>query len=190
MNTMKIQLMSEEDELISMLKENLTLEQLGIKNGMKLVVDGEEPGGEDVDEDVNFKLPEEEYEKRDDTARQFLQRNKLGKYDELKKSKLEEELRREDEIALQIPIDSRCEVTLKGQLPKRGRVMFNGKVHFKPGTWIGVEYDEPVGKNNGSVDGTEYFVCKDKYGAFLRPSNVNSGDYPVIDELELELDEI
>jgi|TARA_B100001142_G_scaffold321183_1_gene367433 tubulin-specific chaperone B len=64
--------------------------------------------------------------------------------------------------------------------------MFVGnKVDGLPkGWWIGVKFDEPVGKNDGSVkkNGVRLFECDDGYGSFQRPSNVTCGDYPVVDE--------
>lgn len=52
-----------------------------------------------------------------------------------------------------VQVDDRCEVRLPNQLPKRGRVAYVGKAHFKPGSFVGVVYDEPVGKNDGNVQG-------------------------------------
>merc|ERR1711892_1553687 len=46
---------------------------------------------------------------------------------------------------------ARCEVAVPGQLHRRGTIRFSGNVHFQPGWWVGVEYDEPSGKNDGSV---------------------------------------
>ena len=44
-------------------------------------------------------------------------------------------------------VGDRCEVELGG---KRGVVMFVGKAEtLGPGFWIGVQYDEPVGKHDG-----------------------------------------
>ena len=51
------------------------------------------------------------------------------------------------------------------------------------GAWIGVELDEPTGKNNGSVKGKRYFECKANSGAFVRAERVEVGDFPVLDEL-------
>ncbi|ETO21207.1 hypothetical protein RFI_15996 [Reticulomyxa filosa] len=40
----------------------------------------------------------------------------------------------------------------------------NIKVKFAEGTWYGIELTKGVGKNKGSVDGHEYFVCENKQG--------------------------
>ena len=31
-----------------------------------------------------------------------------------------------------------------------------------------------IGKNNGTVDGHEYFQCRDKYGLFVKPDRISS----------------
>ncbi|GAB1598063.1 KIF13A isoform X15, partial [Argonauta hians] len=51
---------------------------------------------------------------------------------------------------------------------KPGVVQFIGNVHFASGTWIGVELDNPEGKNDGSVNGSRYFKCRSKHGIFVR----------------------
>ena len=37
---------------------------------------------------------------------------------------------------------------------------------------MGVELDQPQGKNDGSVDGTRYFTCKPNHGLFTASSKV------------------
>ncbi len=41
-----------------------------------------------------------------------------------------------------------------------------------------MQFDEPVGHNDGSVKGMQVFTCPAGYGAFVRGSNITVGDYP------------
>lgn len=60
-------------------------------------------------------------------------------------------------------------------LGERGVVRFVGNTQFASGQWIGVELDSTLGKNNGSVNGIEYFKLLKQdglYGIFVRPDLV------------------
>ncbi|KAJ3427323.1 dynactin subunit [Anaeramoeba flamelloides] len=49
-----------------------------------------------------------------------------------------------------------------------GTIKFIGKTRFDSGIWVGIELDQPVGKNNGTIEGVTYFKCGDKCGVFVR----------------------
>lgn len=122
------------------------------------------------------------YSKRGDTVQSYLKRNKMGKYNEAEMKLMEEEKeaeeKKEAEVAAKLTVGDRCEVSVPGSLSRRGSVRFVGEVDFKSGWWAGIEYDEPLGKNDGSVDGRRYFSCRDKYGGFVRVASVTVGDFP------------
>lgn len=110
---------------------------------------------------------------------------------------------------LEIAIGARCEVeSAEEGLHKRGTVRFVGQTAFSnSGIWIGIEYDEPIGRNDGScvnlfllisdddddvascrVQGKRYFTCRPNYGVFVRSDRVTVGDFPV-EELNFDDDE-
>ena len=109
-----------------------------------------------------------------DSALAFKKRMKLGQFADrsVAAAKVAEEVAgKEKELADSISVGARCEVTVADSEPKRGTVMFvgvcvckrerererdtfsfsSGLTKFKPGYWVGVKYDEPVGKNDGRL---------------------------------------
>ncbi|XP_026111056.1 CAP-Gly domain-containing linker protein 1 isoform X3 [Carassius auratus] len=61
---------------------------------------------------------------------------------------------------------------------KTGVVRFLGETDFAKGEWCGVELDEPLGKNDGTVAGTRYFHCQAKYGLFAPVHKVTRIGFP------------
>ena len=59
-----------------------------------------------------------------------------------------------------------------------GVVRFVGTTEFYHGTWVGVELDSAVGKNNGTVMNKTYFTCPDHHGVFVQPSAIVSVQIP------------
>ncbi|KAL6478628.1 hypothetical protein MHYP_G00120610 [Metynnis hypsauchen] len=145
----------------------------------------------DLSKVEKYEISEEAYQKRADSLRNFKKNMKVGQFNEENMGKREEahaQKEEEEKAALaSITVGKRCQVQVAGQPTKIGTVMFVGTTDFKPGYWVGVKYDEPLGKNNGSVNGKQYFECEPKYGAFVKPLSVTVGDFP---EEDYGLDEM
>ncbi|KAF9916141.1 hypothetical protein BX616_004523 [Lobosporangium transversale] len=53
-----------------------------------------------------------------------------------------------------------------------GYLRFIGPTEFKTGIWAGIELDTPTGKNDGSVNGVQYFNCRPKCGIFVLANKI------------------
>ncbi|KAK3266326.1 hypothetical protein CYMTET_25050 [Cymbomonas tetramitiformis] len=51
-----------------------------------------------------------------------------------------------------------------------GMIRYFGEVIFAPGDWVGIELEQPEGRNDGSVQGITYFTCPPNCGLFVRAS--------------------
>jgi len=47
---------------------------------------------------------------------------------------------------------------------------------------VGVAFDEPLGKGDGSAKGKHYYECTPGHGSFVRPDKVTAGDFPPLDD--------
>ncbi|KAF8507959.1 CAP Gly-rich domain-containing protein [Hysterangium stoloniferum] len=130
----------------------------------------------DVSRVQKFEISSEEYATRSDSILAYKQAHKIGRFAPPLQSVEPEEPKTE------IPLGSRCEVdTGESELKKRGTVRFVGPTKFAKGLWVGVEYDEPLGKNDGSVQGERYFTARQSYGGFVRLDRIRVGDFPMED---------
>lgn len=119
----------------------------------------------DVSQVPKFEISEEDYSSRQgklvaislivynvvdfvniDTVLAYKKAHRIGRFAPSVASQEEEEF-----IPENITLNARCEVdTGDSGLKKRGVVRFVGKTKFAKGIWVGIEYDEPLGKNDGS----------------------------------------
>eukprot|EP00002_Diphylleia_rotans_P018031 TRINITY_DN3492_c0_g1_i1.p1 TRINITY_DN3492_c0_g1~~TRINITY_DN3492_c0_g1_i1.p1 ORF type:complete len:102 (+),score=17.18 TRINITY_DN3492_c0_g1_i1:59-364(+) len=49
-----------------------------------------------------------------------------------------------------------------------GEVAYYGTTKFSAGVWVGIVLEQPVGKNDGTVMGQQYFSCAPNHGIFLK----------------------
>ncbi|TNY20888.1 tubulin-folding cofactor B [Rhodotorula diobovata] len=172
--------------------DDRTLDSYGIREYMTIRVDSNDPharglAGQFADDSQvdKFELTEEEYAARRDTVLQYKKLNQLGRFAPSSPAP----------PPATVPADllpgARCEVALSPELRRRGTVRFVGPTDFgakDESTWVGVEWDEPVGKGDGAVDGKRYFQTAPLRASFVRPDKVKVGDYPELDPFA-ELDE-
>lgn len=141
------------------------------------------------EEDPNFKryeLTDEEYASKKNTVKEFKKMNRLGQFAEqnkdlaeIKEKAAKEKIEAEKTLIDSMKVGDRCQVAISNAPTRRGTVMFLGLLEGKPGYFVGVKYDEPLGKNDGCTpDGKRYFQCLPNYGGFVKPENVTCGDFP------------
>jgi len=189
-----------------------------VESGMEIHVVDEDPwslskggGLEDISQVQKYRMSDEDYDRREGTLRQWIKEQKeknpnwtppwankqqqqegcsqqgCGQPDgEGVCEKKPEEVPGPDSVVGK-EVGQRCEISPGA---RRGEVAFVGEVpELKPGYWIGVRLDEPLGKHNGTIKGVKYFECQDKYGTFIRPQYVETGDFPEKDIFEDDSDE-
>lgn len=205
---MQIHLYSGDRLLAQLDNDDAQIGAYPIENGMRLHVIDQNPIT--LNEQVEkFELSDREYSQRRNTVRDYLKSNKLGKYNAEEMAALEaqraEEAREQEALASKIELGNRCLVTSKG--PRRiGTVMYKGPLDGKPGIFIGVKFDEPLGMHDGrwvgqkagqvsgiedmlmlyvfffvpfhSVNGKRYFECLPKYGSMVPVGAVEIGEFP------------
>ncbi|VVT53745.1 uncharacterized protein SAPINGB_P003728 [Magnusiomyces paraingens] len=141
-----------------------------------------------------YTMPNSVYEKRTDSVLAWKKQNHLGRFAEensgdeangLTKQQEQEKLELLSIATRGIKVGARC-IVINPVEPngpeRRGTVRYIGKIPEIKSTqinyWVGVEYDEPLGKNDGSLEGTRYFDAKKGCGSFVKPEIVQIGDYP------------
>ncbi|KAM0787654.1 hypothetical protein ACM66B_003718 [Microbotryomycetes sp. NB124-2] len=168
-----------------------TLDSYGIRDWMTIKVDSSDPTTSlaqftDLSQVDKYEMSDRDYEARSDSLLNFKKRHQLGRFAPTASDTMSlDSAATEDET---VPDDlkpgARCQVAMSDVMFRRGTVRFIGPVSFGPQDgriWVGVEWDEPVGKNDGAVDGTRYFQTGPQRASFLRPSKVVVGDFPELD---------
>ena len=56
---------------------------------------------------------------------------------------------------------------------KPGVIAFIGETRFAAGEWAGIVLDQPIGKNDGSLNGVRYFQCEAKRGLFSKTDKLS-----------------
>ncbi|KAL1846365.1 hypothetical protein Plec18167_007954 [Paecilomyces lecythidis] len=180
------------------------------------------PNFTDLSSVEKYELPDSTYESLPNSVLAWKKAQKLGRFDpkarppeELMREQAEKDV--EEVKKRGITVDARA-IILPSTPPhiRRGTIRFVGPVPTIPfagikpksaeddesdaGTsqepqplWVGIELDEPLGKNDGSVGGQRYFNCPAKTGVFVKPDKVEVGDFPPLgldDELDDDMEEI
>ncbi|GME74415.1 unnamed protein product [[Candida] boidinii] len=147
-----------------------------------------------------YVLEESEYDKMSNTVRKWKQDQKLGRFDPEFNSKKNEIIEKNNKKSELFKINDRCIINSgnvsengdgKTDIKRLGEIKYIGKIPEidSENIWIGVELDEPLGKNDGSIKGVRYFQCEKNYGSFVKPSVVEVGDFPKEDLFGSDMDE-
>lgn len=134
-----------------------------------------------------YVMPTETYEALPQTVLSYKRSKQIGRFDPAAPTLVAQQAAAHSaEVAHRgIAAGKRCRLLPAETDDRRGYVRHVGEVEGLPGVgpWIGIELDEPTGRNDGSgPGGKKYFSCGNKCGVFVRPERVEVGAFGAIDE--------
>lgn len=139
-----------------------------------------------------YKMSDDDYSKRQNSVLQWKKTQKLGRFDPNFASHLEAAQKENSLLAQSMKVGDRCRViNIQGE--RRGTVKFVGKIpELDEGesNWVGIAFDEPVGKNDGLIGDLRLFEAKPKHGSFVKPKQVEVGDFPELDPFSSDDEEL
>ncbi|KAJ1504819.1 hypothetical protein HMI54_006553 [Coelomomyces lativittatus] len=169
-----------DNNIIHLSPDDATLDSFPIENYMTLDVRSisSVPTVADpfanLSETPKYEMPDEQYDRRTDSVRNFKRVNKLGQYSTKKPSK---------SLNPEIQVGKRCQI-----FGQNGTIKYVGTVKNE-GNRIGIELDEPLGEHDGEYKSIRYFEAKPRSGILAKASDVVVGEFEVIDVLA-ELEEL
>ncbi|KAK4056832.1 hypothetical protein OIO90_002082 [Microbotryomycetes sp. JL221] len=177
--------------LASLDDESRTLDSYGIKEWMTIKVESTDASFTaaasqftDLSQVEKYEMSDKDYEARSDSLLNFKKRHHLGRFAPASSENMSQDSSVDDKIPDEMKPGARCQVALSDEMTRRGTIRFVGTVEFGPRDdrfWVGIEWDEPVGKNDGAVEGKRYYQTGPMRASFVRPDKVTVGDFPELD---------
>ncbi|KAH3665387.1 hypothetical protein OGAPHI_003571 [Ogataea philodendri] len=136
------------------------------KDTNSVVNDLEKDFQNNSDSTEHYRITEEKYRKLDNSVLRWKQNNNLGEYDRNYALKRDKYLQENAELSKQFHVGQGCSVLTSSTdtspiSEKRGVIRFIGKVEeIDEGfcEWIGIELDNKLGKNDGSIRGSRFLL--------------------------------
>ncbi|CAI4049805.1 hypothetical protein SKDZ_14G1740 [Saccharomyces kudriavzevii ZP591] len=122
-------------------------------------------------------ISEEDYLRRDQSVLRWKMAHGYGRFNAAQQSQHAVQTREDEAYAkeqLAAAIGRPCRVTVDGRAPREAVLRYVGPLPSDAtGTWCGVEFAEPTGKNAGCLQGVTLFgPVAPGHGSFVRPRTV------------------
>lgn len=174
-----------------------TLLELDVRTGDEICFEASAAAARMIDEvtDVSrikkYVMDDETYDARENTVREYKRKQREA----LIAQGLLQPEEPKDYPKFTGQVGDRCRTLLDG-FNHNGVVRWFGEVPgLRPGQqWVGIELDEPFGRNDGTVKGVRLWECRAGHGLLVRVPDCEVGDFPVegakggtADDLDAEL---
>merc|ERR1711991_373502 len=167
---MELELRNLDGTVIAKLEQqDQTLDSYNPENGKRLHIVDNDPNQtvlllQDTSQVEKYTMSDESYNERDVTFKKWKEQNTVNSVNEEHR------------------VGAKCIVNGNDGSKREGTIRYIGPVADSSNIYIGVEFGQPLGKNDGSAKGKRYFECKANHGSFLKPPMVKMIEEKTADE--------